>query len=126
MAILVSAHNVRKAFAARPLFDGLTFAIETGERIGLIGPNGAGKSTLLRILASQASPDDGTISFQRGLRVGFLEQVPDFKKGISGAGTADHEAVVEEEEGRPVRVVKTTRPTQRLTASHGGTSTNRK
>ncbi len=80
MAILISVSGVRKAFAARPLFDNLTFSIESGERIGLIGPNGAGKSTLLRLLASQASPDEGTISFQRGLRVGFLEQTPTFRK----------------------------------------------
>ena len=80
MAILISVSGVRKAFAARPLFEGLTFSIESGERIGLIGPNGAGKSTLMRLLAQQASPDEGTISFQRGLRVGFLEQTPTFKK----------------------------------------------
>ena len=67
MAILLSAHQIRKSFAARPLFDELTFSIESGEKIGLIGPNGAGKSTLLRILASKASVDDGTLSFQRGL-----------------------------------------------------------
>lgn len=79
MAILVSAHRLRKAFAARPLFDELTFSIETGERIGLIGPNGAGKSTLLKILASKTTPDEGTLSLQRGLRVGYLEQVPQFK-----------------------------------------------
>ncbi len=83
MAILVSVSGVRKAFAARPLFEGLTFSIESGERIGLIGPNGAGKSTLLRMIASQASPDEGVISFQRGLRVGFLEQTPTFKKGAT-------------------------------------------
>lgn len=81
MAILVSAHRLRKAFAARPLFDDLTFSIESGERIGLIGPNGAGKSTLLKILASKTTPDEGTLSFQRGLRVGYLEQVPEFKVG---------------------------------------------
>jgi len=80
VAILISVSGVRKAFAARPLFEGLTFSIESGERIGLIGPNGAGKSTLMRLLAQQASPDEGTISFQRGLRVGFLEQTPTFKK----------------------------------------------
>ena len=81
MAVLVGAHELKKSFAARPLFEALTFSIESGERIGLIGPNGAGKSTLLRILASLTEPDDGTLSFQRGLRVGYLEQTPVFKKG---------------------------------------------
>jgi ATP-binding cassette subfamily F protein uup len=78
VAILISASNIRKAYAARPLFDAITFAIETGDRIGLIGPNGAGKSTLLRILASQVSPDEGQLSFQRGIRIGYLEQIPTF------------------------------------------------
>src|SRR5687767_4633048 len=78
MAILVNAHQLKKGFAARPLFDGLTFSVESGERVGLIGPNGAGKSTLLRILAGKTSPDEGTLSLQRGLRVGYLEQVPLF------------------------------------------------
>src|SRR2546423_449948 len=83
MGILVSAHLLRKTLAARPLFDGLTFAIESGERIGLIGPNGAGKSTLLKILAGQTSADQGTLSLQRGLRIGYLEQVPNFVSGLT-------------------------------------------
>lgn len=83
MAILFSAHDLTKAFGARPLFSGLTFAIESGERIGLIGPNGAGKSTLLRILASEESPDKGTLSLQKGLKVGYLKQTPTFKPGAT-------------------------------------------
>src|SRR4051794_8275128 len=80
MAILVSAHQLAKAFAARPLFTGITFSVESGERIGLIGPNGAGKSTLLKIIAGESQPDNGTLSLQRGLRVGYLEQVPRFRE----------------------------------------------
>jgi ABC transport system ATP-binding/permease protein len=78
VSILCNAHEISKAFGARPLFQGLTFGVESGDRIGLIGPNGAGKSTLLRLLSQQDSPDSGTISFQKGLRVGLLEQVPRF------------------------------------------------
>ncbi len=78
MSVLISAHELRKSFGARPLFDSLTFSIESDERIGLIGPNGTGKSTLLRLLASKDTPDSGSLSFQKGLRVGFLEQVPQF------------------------------------------------
>jgi ATP-binding cassette subfamily F protein uup len=76
--ILLSVQQIRKAFGARPLFQGISFAIESGERIGLIGPNGMGKSTLLRILAQETSPDEGTVSFSRGLRTGYLAQVPSF------------------------------------------------
>ena len=83
MSVIVSVHQLSKSFAARPLFNSITFAIESGDRIGLIGPNGAGKSTLLRIIASKTSPDSGQISMQRGLRIGFLEQVPSFSENAS-------------------------------------------
>src|SRR5579871_5941524 len=78
MPTLVSAHNLTKAFGARPLFEKITFMIESGSRIGLIGPNGAGKSTLLKILAGRAAVDSGTLSTTKGLKVGYLEQVPQF------------------------------------------------
>jgi len=74
--ILVTGKEITKSYGARPLFEGLTFVIESKERIGLIGPNGAGKSTLLRILSGQTTPDSGELSFQKGLSIGFLEQTP--------------------------------------------------
>jgi ATP-binding cassette subfamily F protein uup len=83
VGILLTAHELRAAFGARPLFDGVSFTLGDGERIGLIGPNGAGKSTLLRILSGAASPDDGQVSQRRGLRVGYLEQVPRFPAGAT-------------------------------------------
>ncbi len=83
MSILISVSDLKKSFGAKTLFDKLNFSIESGERIGLIGPNGAGKTSLLRILAGQASPDAGEVSMQRGLRIGFLEQVPQFAPGTT-------------------------------------------
>ena len=70
----------------RPLFEDVSFTVEEGDRIGLIGPNGAGKSTLLRILASTAAgqaSQSGLVSRRRGLRVGYLEQVPQFAAGAT-------------------------------------------
>ncbi len=81
MAILASAHRLEKAFASRMIFKSLTFAIESGDRIGLIGPNGAGKSTLMRILAGKQKVDGGDLSFGRGVRVAILEQDPSFNAG---------------------------------------------
>lgn len=95
MSILVNIHQLRKSFSARPLFDGLTFSIRAGERIGLIGPNGAGKSTLLKIIAGHQNADDGTVSLQRGLRVGYLQQVPQFSEGATVFSTVMEGAVDE-------------------------------
>lgn len=92
MAILFGAKQIKKSFGVRPLFDGLTFAVESEERIGLIGPNGAGKSTLLKIMSMQSSVDSGDISYQRGLRVGFLEQIPSLPAKTT-VGQAVHDAV---------------------------------
>jgi ATP-binding cassette subfamily F protein uup len=101
MAILATARDLSKSFGARALFDGIGFTLGEGERVGLIGPNGAGKSTLLRILAGLDSPDRGELALRRGLRVGFLAQVPSFTPGRTvretilepTAGLADAELV---------------------------------
>ena len=78
MSILVNIQQIAKSFGIRKLFTGLSFTVASGERIGLIGPNGAGKSTLLRIIAGKEMPDQGDIIRQRGLSIGYLEQIPQF------------------------------------------------
>jgi ATP-binding cassette subfamily F protein uup len=83
MAILLSVQNLAHAFGARPLFEGVTFTLSEGDRVGLIGPNGAGKSTLLRILAGELGADAGTVAPRAGLRVAHLPQVPTFTPGAT-------------------------------------------
>lgn len=60
------------------LFSDVTFGINQGDKIGLIAKNGTGKTTLLRIIAGIESPDSGSVTFRSGIRVGFLEQTPQF------------------------------------------------
>ena len=83
MSILLTAKEVSKSYGARSLFSDIDFVIAEGDRVGLIGPNGAGKSTLLQILAGITSADVGTISVQKGLRIGYLEQTPKFEANLT-------------------------------------------
>ncbi|MBI4346948.1 MAG: ABC-F family ATP-binding cassette domain-containing protein [Elusimicrobia bacterium] len=75
--ILIGCHELAKSHGPHSLFEGLSFGLFEGERTGLIGPNGAGKSTLLRILAGLETPDAGTVSVRRGIRIGYLGQRDD-------------------------------------------------
>ena len=77
--VLINCRSIGKAFGERPLFEGLSFALHEGDRIGLIGPNGAGKSTLLKILAELEVPDEGECARRKGLRVGYVPQQPSFE-----------------------------------------------
>ena len=73
---MLSASNISKSYGDRTLFSGLTLNVVAGDRIALIGPNGSGKTTLLDILAGDMSPDTGSISRQRNVRIGYLKQEP--------------------------------------------------
>jgi ATP-binding cassette subfamily F protein uup len=83
MATLLSAHRLSKSFGARNLFTSISFGLAEGDRVGLIGPNGAGKSTLLKCLAGLETPDAGDLIFGRGVRIGFLQQTPEFAPNVT-------------------------------------------
>jgi ATP-binding cassette subfamily F protein 3 len=71
---MLNVQNLHKAFGQQVVFDGAALQMNAGDRYALMGPNGAGKSTLFRILRGMDTPDDGVISFPRGLKVGYLPQ----------------------------------------------------
>jgi len=71
---MLSISGVSKAFAGRVLFENASVQVNRSDRIGLVGANGAGKTTLFTLILGEDTPDDGGISFQRGVDVGFLPQ----------------------------------------------------
>ncbi len=72
--ILLSLSEVKKSFGTNEVLKGVSFALQTGERMGLVGVNGCGKSTLMKIIAGLLPSDDGTIAMQKGLKLGYLAQ----------------------------------------------------
>ncbi len=76
-ANLVNLERVHKSYGIRPLLDGVSLGVGTGERIGVVGRNGDGKTTLLRIIGGLEEPDDGRVSRTRGLHLGYLTQGDD-------------------------------------------------
>ncbi|HEY3070196.1 MAG TPA: ABC-F family ATP-binding cassette domain-containing protein [Gaiellaceae bacterium] len=75
MAVLI-ASGLRKEFGGDPLFDGVSFKVERGDRVALAGPNGAGKTTLLRMLTGELRPEGGELAFKKGTRVALHDQRP--------------------------------------------------
>lgn len=73
---LLTVENLSKTYGEKLLFHNVGFGINKGDKIGLVARNGEGKSTLLRLLMRQELPDEGTISFQKDLKIGYLEQNP--------------------------------------------------
>jgi branched-chain amino acid transport system ATP-binding protein len=63
VSILLSVQDLGHAFGARPLFDGVSFTLAEGDRVGLIGPNGAGKSTFFNCLTGDLPVTSGTVAF---------------------------------------------------------------
>ena len=75
----LDVQNLSKRFGAQVLFENISFSIAEGQRVGLIAQNGTGKSTLLAMLTGHEGKDSGEMVYRNGLRVGFLEQSPQFE-----------------------------------------------
>jgi ATP-binding cassette subfamily F protein uup len=81
LAPIINAQGVSKAFGSTLLFQGISFTVSEGDRIGLIGPNGSGKSTLLRILAGSEDLDSGEIAVRKRVRLACVLQNSKFAAG---------------------------------------------
>ena len=78
MTPYVDVQSLTKSFGAHILFNNISFSIAEGQHVGLIAKNGTGKTTLLSILAGKESYESGSIIYKKDLRIGFLEQTPQF------------------------------------------------
>ena len=76
--MLLNMESVRKTYGDRALLDHVSFYMKSGDRVGIVGVNGCGKSTFLRLAAGVESPDEGTVSYDPNVRLGYLPQNPAF------------------------------------------------
>ncbi|MGB3717070.1 MAG: ATP-binding cassette domain-containing protein, partial [Candidatus Promineifilaceae bacterium] len=72
---VLEAHDLAKAFDDIRLFENVDFSLVSGDRIGLIGRNGVGKSTLLDILAGEANPDTGSVTWGSTVHLAYYDQL---------------------------------------------------
>ena len=80
----ISVNNLVKSFTIGDnLLDGLTFQINSGERVGILGKNGCGKSTLFKILTKEYDYDEGEITLAPGKRMGLISQIPVYPLGCT-------------------------------------------
>lgn len=74
----LDVQNLTKRFGAQVLFENISFSIAEGQKVGLVARNGTGKSTLMSVLMDKEGYESGTIIYRRDLKLGFLEQSPQF------------------------------------------------
>ncbi|WP_413309740.1 ABC-F type ribosomal protection protein [Bacillus sp. 1P10SD] len=77
--IICSVNHIAKSYGGNLIFKDISLEILEGSRIGLVGRNGGGKTTLMKLLANQETVDEGVIHWKKGLKIGYLAQIPDYK-----------------------------------------------
>ncbi len=74
---MIAINNLSMEFSAHPIFNDVSFVVNTNDKIALVGKNGAGKSTLLKIIAGLQTPTSGAINISSGVSIGYLPQQMD-------------------------------------------------
>ena len=81
--MILNVENLSHGFGDRAIFNNVSFRLLKGEHIGLVGANGEGKSTFFKIVTDRMMPDEGTIEWAKNVRVGYLDQHAELKKGMT-------------------------------------------
>src|SRR6201996_3537067 len=71
---MIRLDNISKQNGHQILFIEASMGVQKGEKVGLVGPNGAGKTTLFRMITSQERPDDGLVTIDPGMTIGYFSQ----------------------------------------------------
>jgi ATPase subunit of ABC transporter with duplicated ATPase domains len=71
---MIRLDNISKQIGHQILFIEASAALQKGEKTGLVGPNGAGKTTLFRMITGTEQPDEGQVSLDRGITIGYFSQ----------------------------------------------------
>ncbi len=71
---MIRIENISKQLSHRILFIESSAALNKGEKIGLVGPNGAGKTTVFRMITGEEHPDEGQVSVDKGVTIGYFNQ----------------------------------------------------
>ena len=122
---LVSLERVHKAYGVRPLLSDVSLGVAEGDRVGVVGRNGDGKTTLLRVLAGLEPVDDGRVTRNRGLRLGYLTQGDDLDPDATVGeavleGRAEHEWAADASTREVVEVLLAGVPLDRTVAGLSG------
>ena len=71
---MIRLDNISKQNGHQIVFIEASAALNKGEKVGLVGPNGAGKTTLFRLIKGEEQPDEGQVSTDRGITIGYFSQ----------------------------------------------------
>ena len=79
---ICSVREISKMYGGNLIFDKLTMEIQEQDRIGVVGRNGGGKTTLFKLLSGIDTPDSGQIYWKKGIKIGYLAQIPDYPEDM--------------------------------------------
>ena len=75
--VVIECKDVSKSYGDRLLFEGLTFTLPAGAKLGIVGPNGSGKTTLFRIITGLEKPDSGDVKVGETVKIAYVDQSRD-------------------------------------------------
>ncbi len=80
---ILTVKNMSHVFGGRVIYEDVSFKLNKGEHVGFIGANGEGKSTFMKIITNKLMPDEGVIEWSKRVRVGYMDQHAELKKGLT-------------------------------------------